>query len=105
MSKPKLVLTANPSFKAKVEIPVAGSKPAEVEFTFRHKSKDALKEWLESMQDKEDAETILDVVTGWDLEDPFDKSAVEKMSQNYVGSISAIIAKYISELTGKSLGN
>lgn len=105
MSKPKLVLTANPSFKAKVEIPVAGSKPAEVEFTFRHKSKDALKEWLESMQDKEDAETILEVVTGWDLDDPFDKAAIEKLAQNYVGSISAIIAKYISELTGKSLGN
>ena len=105
MSKPKLVLAANPSFKSKVEIPVAGSKPAEVEFTFRHKSKDALKEWLDSMQDKEDADAILEIATGWDLEDPFDKSAVEKMAQNYVGSTGAIIAKYLTELTGKSLGN
>jgi hypothetical protein len=105
MSKPKLVLTANPSFKAKVEIPVAGSKPAEVEFVFRHKSKDALKEWLEAMQDKEEADAIMEIASGWDLEDPFEKTAVEKLAQNYVGSIGAIIAKYISELTGKTLGN
>jgi hypothetical protein len=57
------------------------------------------------MQDKEEADAIMEIASGWDLEDPFEKTAVEKLAQNYVGSIGAIIAKYISELTGKSLGN
>lgn len=105
MSKPSLLLSPDPTFKSKVDIPIAGAKPFVVEFVFRHKSKDQLKEWLDSMQDKEDADAILEVASGWDQPDAFDRDSLVKLAQNRIGSVGAIIAKYISELADKRLGN
>lgn len=106
MAKVKLSLLASPTFKAVVNIPVAGKKAGEpVEFTFKARNKSAFKDFIEGMGKREDLDVILDIACGWELEDPFDKEHVEIMLEGYIGSALAIIQTYIAELTGARLGN
>ena len=105
MAKPKFSLTASPTFKVKVSIPVAGGKPVDVEFTFKHRTREAFKKFIESLTDREDVEVILDIASGWDLEDAFDAESLEQMVENHIGSGLAVIQAYISELTAAKVKN
>lgn len=105
MAKQKFNLSANPTFKAKVAIPVAGGKPADIEFIFKHRNKDALKDFIEEMKEKEDLELLQDLVTGWDIDDPFDAESLEKLVQNYPGSALAIYQAYMVEMSGARAKN
>lgn len=105
MAKPKLNLSAAPTFKVKVAIPVPGGKSVDVEFTFKHRTREAFKDFIEKISDREDVETILDIASGWDLDDPFDKDSLDEMTQNYIGSSMAIIQAYMSELTNARVKN
>ena len=104
-TKPKFSLTASPTFKAKVTIPVAGGKPVDVEFTFKHRTREAFKKFIESLTDREDVDVILDIASGWDLEDAFDAESLEQMVENHIGSGLAVIQTYISELTAAKVKN
>ncbi len=101
----KLALTPSPTFTAKVQIPVPGSKSVPVEFKFKGRTKDAFKELLETMADRDDVEAIMEVATGWDLEDAFSADNVEMLTQNYIGSAKAILETYISEQAAARSGN
>lgn len=101
----KLSLNAAPTFKAKVAIPVAGGKPADVEMVFKHRTKKQIKEFLAEIADKEDTALVLDMVSGWELEDPFSAESVDKLLDSYPGAALAIHRKYLDELYGQRLGN
>lgn len=105
MAKIKLVLTASPTFKAKVNIPVPGAPAVPVEFTFKHRSKEAFAEWIKGISDKEDSDLLMEVASGWELDDAFDKESINLMCENYMGAARAVIEKYISEQTAAKLGN
>ena len=101
----KLQLTASPTFKCNVLIPVPGKKPVPVEFSFKGRTKDEFKSFIDTIGDREDVDVILDIATGWELEEAFGRESVELLLQNYLGSARVIIEKYISELTAARLGN
>lgn len=105
MARPKFSLTASPTFKARVGIPVPGDKAVDVEFTFKGRTREAFKDFIDSLKDRDDAEVIMDIASGWDLDDAFEKENIEKLTQNYLGAARAIIEKYLSELTQARLGN
>lgn len=109
MAKAKLVLAAAPTFKSSVGIPVPGVKDTvPVEFIFRHRTKSALKEWRESLDLESDgvtAEHILDMATGWDLDEPFDAASIGQMLEVFPGSGIAIYVRYATELQDAKLGN
>ena len=105
MAKPKFSLTTNPTFKAKVLIPVPGKQAEAVEFTFKGRTREEFKEFVDTLKDREDIDVVMSVATGWELEDAFDKSNIELMLQNYLGASRAIIEKYLAELTQARLGN
>ena len=107
MAKPKFTLVAKPTFTAKVAIPVPGHAPELVEFTFKGRTRDQFAEFIESIKDGEvkDVEVIMDIASGWELEDAFDAKNVELLTQNYLGAARAIIDKYLAELTTARLGN
>lgn len=94
----KLKLDAAPTFKAPVEIPVAGGESVTVEMTFKHRTKDALDEFIKARPGKTDEASFTDMVEGWDLEDPFTKANVKKLLQNYIGAALATFHTYIDEL-------
>ena len=101
----KLALVANPTFKAKVPIPVAGGVAVEVEFTFKHRTKTALDEFIKSRADKSDAESFMAMVEGWELEDAFNAENVEVLLQNYIGTALATYRVYVDQLVQAKLGN
>lgn len=101
----KLVLTASPTFSANVLIPVPGKKPVPVEFKFKGRTKDEFRAFLDGLADREDADVVLDIANGWELDDPFDADNVALLLQSYIGAARAIIEKYINELTSARLGN
>lgn len=107
MARPKFTLVAKPTFTAKVAIPIPGQAAEMVEFTFKGRTRDQFAEFIESIKDGEakDVEVIMDIASGWELEDAFDAKNIEVLTQNYLGAARAIIDKYLAELTTARLGN
>jgi hypothetical protein len=100
----KLALKANPSFQAKVGIPVAGGASVDVLFTFRHRTKTELVDFVGALN-RSDEEIFLDIVTGWDLEDAFTPENVKLLLENYIGAALAVYEAYKAELVKAKEGN
>lgn len=99
-------LNPEPTFRAVVSIPVAGGEPAELEFEFRHKTRDESRAWFSGFAGRSEADCLMDIVAGWhNCETVFGKEALETLLQNYAQAGSAILAVYARELTGARLGN
>jgi len=99
-------LTPEPTFKAKVDIPIPGKKAQKVELTFKWRDSDDFKAFMQGLESYDsDTDAVMDFVTGWELSDAFSRENVEKMVKNYIGSARAIINVYIEENTGARLGN
>ena len=101
----KLSLVANPTFHAKVCIPVAGGDPVEVVFSFKHRTKDELDEFIKTRADKPDLDSFMEMIVGWNLEEEFNTENVETLLQNYVGTALATYRVYIDELIGARVKN
>ena len=101
----KLKLIANPTFKAKVGVPVAGGVPVEVELVFKHRTQTELDAFMESRDGKPNSETFLDMVQGWDLEDEFNPGNVDLLLQNYIGTTVVAYRVYVDELVKTKLKN
>ena len=102
----KLSLIASPTFSADVPIPVAGGDPVLVKIEFRHRTKAALKEWVESNSTRSDLDGFLDMVVGWPgLEDEFNRANVEVLLENYGGASLAVFKVYLDQLIQGRLGN
>jgi len=101
----KIKLVAEPTFKAKVGIPVAGAEPVEVMLTFRHRTKTVLDQWVKDRGDKSDADIFMEMVVAWELEDEFTLANVETLLQNYIGTGLAAYRVYIDELVQAKLKN
>ena len=102
---PKLKLIPDPTFKAKVAIPVKGGESVEVLFTFKGRTRDELKEFSESRKDKTDTETFKEMVVGWELDDEFTPENVDRLLQNYIGAGVACYMKYMDEHYKHKSGN
>jgi hypothetical protein len=103
-----LKLKANPTFKAKVMIPVAGGESLPVTFEFRHMTRDALESFLggEDAGKRSYEDTTCAIVAGWEgVDAPFSREAVAELFQNYMGAPLAILEVYGKELGKARLGN
>lgn len=98
-------LKANPTFSAKVAFPVAGAPSVDVVLTFKHRTKKAMDEFLNTRADRTDVESFLEMVVGWDLEDEFNKANVELLLENHMGVALATYKAYIDELVKAKQGN
>lgn len=101
----KIRLTPEPTFKAKVGIPVPGVQlPTKVEFTFKHRDKDALQAWL-AIEQTDDLVAVMDCAVAWENDEPFDDENVGRLLQSYVGAARAIVTTYLDELRGARAKN
>lgn len=100
----KFRLQPAPTFKAKVDIPVHGGSAVAVEFEFKHRTRDQIAEFFKD-EKRGDVDTILEVLAGWELDDPFGRESVELLVQNYAGAAPAIVARYVEELIQARKGN
>lgn len=101
----KLVLKAAPTFKAIVDIPVPGGLEAEIEFTFKHRTRDELDAFVKLQTGRDIVDTVLDIAEGWDLADPFCKASLQEFAQNYITGPAAVYEKYLAELVKARIKN
>ena len=101
-----LPLTPEPTFRAKVDIPVPGKKPHKLELIFKWRDLDEFRVWFDGIGNYEsDTDAIMDIASGWDHKLPFERENVEKIVKGYIGSAGAVIQKYMQENTGARQGN
>lgn len=105
MAKPKFTLNIAPTFKAPVDIQIPGGKSAVVEFTFKYRERKEFKEFMDSLPGSEDVDVLMDVASGWDLDEPFDAEHVTKMTERFMGSAQSILDVYLKEMTGARAKN
>jgi Phage tail assembly chaperone len=102
----KLKLVAAPTFRAKVGIPVAGGEAVPIEFIFKHRTRDALDEFIRTRaEQRDDLESFLEIVEGWELEDEFTRENAGLLLQNYIGAALAVYRAYVEELVQAKLKN
>lgn len=94
----KISLNPDPTFTAKVPVPVAGAGNVSVEFTFKHRTRSQVKQWLSDIKDKADEDVILQCVSGWELDDELNTKNVQLLCENYVGASGSIVETYLNEL-------
>jgi len=92
----------NPTFDLKVTIPTPAGN-GEIKFTFKHKGRKALQDFLKDLQEGEeksdDASLLLDIVSGWDgIDAKFSKEAFGTLLDNYPSAARAIMDAYVQTL-------
>jgi hypothetical protein len=103
----KLNLEPEPTFVAKVEIPVAGEGRADViSITFKYRTRKELTAFVDTRHEHSDVESFLDMVTSWDIDNlPFTRENVERLLEVRIGAAGAVYNKYLEELTKARQGN
>lgn len=91
----KLILQPHPTFKGIVDIPCAGENPATVEFTFIHRTKSALDEFIKTRVGVEDVTSFMAMVSGWDLDEEWNANNVALLLENYIGAAQATFQAYV----------
>lgn len=101
----KFKLAVEPTFKAKVSIPVPGGKAEPVEFTFNYFTRDDYIALFSASPAPSDKELIMRIVSGWELSDEFNDDNVDQLLQAYQKAAGAIVSKFVEELGPARLGN
>lgn len=95
----KFKLEVSPTFKATVGLPIHGGKTVDLEFEFKHRTRDQLNEWMKGLPKRGDVDILEDVLAGWSLDDPFTRESMELLAQNFAGAPREIVSAYIDEMT------
>ena len=101
----KIKLDADPTFACDVNIPVPGNGTTPVKFTFKHRTRKGVVEWLEQDKEANDVAMVEAVATGWELDDTFNAENIAKLCDNYAGAGFAIVQTYLEELRGARAKN
>lgn len=94
----KLKLVPSPTFTAKASIPVAGGADVPMGFTFKHRTRTELDEFGKGLAKQSDADAFMDMLTGWEFDEEFNKENIELLLQNYQGAALAVYDTYKTEL-------
>jgi hypothetical protein len=103
--KVKLRLVPDPTFRASAPVPVPGKGSADVEFEFRWRGQKDIDELLKSKKDHGNVELLMEILVGWELDDPFNRENVERFVDHYPAAAGAITHVYVKECYGAREGN
>lgn len=101
----KLKLNPSPTFESVVDIPLHGGGSVPVKFRFKHCTRAALKEFIETVKDRADIDNVLEMASGWDLVDEFNRENLSMLLENYSGAGREIFNKYVDEITQSRIKN
>ena len=106
----KLKLIPDPTFEAKVAVPVPGAGTVDVKFTFKHRTRDELQRFLaETASDAEskmdDVQLVMACACGWELADTFDEKNVGEFVRQYIAGPASVYETYTAEMIGARLKN
>jgi hypothetical protein len=106
-------INPNPTFTVPVPITVPGMpEPLEVQITFRHKNKAALRAWVADGAGKEDAALLNELITDWSgMQDekganvPYSLSALSDLLDGYWAARDDITDAYLIALKASKSKN
>jgi hypothetical protein len=102
----KLSLIADPTFSASAPIPVPGSDPVPVSFTFKHRTRDELKTFVkDEAPNLADVDLLQAIATGWELDEAYTPENIAIFCQHRHAASAEIWRTYLRELTQARLGN
>lgn len=107
----KLVLVPAPTFAAKVPVPVPGAGTVDTEFTFKHRTRDEMRSFVERVNVTEgdsamdDVQLVMECASGWELADTFNEANVREFCRQYIGGPTAVFETYVAEMAGARLKN
>lgn len=94
-----------PTFTALVPLSAPGTAdPWDVSFTFRHKGRRQIAEWVASWPGRPDEDILAEVIEGWDVKRkgtpvPYTKTALSELLDGYPAAAREIRDAYLRELT------
>jgi hypothetical protein len=101
-------LKANPTFRMKVAIPVAGGASVELDAEFRHFTRSQLQAFssADATTSRSDVDTLAEIMSGWhNVDEPMTREALDVLVENYAGAAAAIVTTWLRELAAQRLGN
>ena len=94
------------TFLAPVQLHRAGAdEPEVVNLNFKYVAPEDLVKRLDELGPMTPAGAVLDMATGWDMDEPFEKEHVEKLCRVYYGVGQAAIDGLIQGLAPARVGN
>ena len=124
----KICIAQNATFAAPVLIPIVGSAPEKVEFTFKYRDRAELAalfdEWNEkrkkaqaalgdkpswseivAVDTEQQTQQIKDLVVGWGFDDKFDDQSIKAFVKSCQGATEAVVNAYEGAYGRARLGN
>ena len=111
MTQAKLTLDMEPTFWARVKLPVpGGAQPGEkvVEFDveFKARTREELSKLSLDTTEVDDVGAVQSYVAGWNIEGiPFTPENIKKLSQKYHAFVRTVTKTYIDQQMQARLGN
>lgn len=93
-------LQPNPTFKAPVEIHVAGqAKPARIEVEFKYLKRDEMADFFSTLSGRKDEDALADIVVGWSgVDAPYSVEALAQLLNNYLPAARALFDAFMTGL-------
>lgn len=124
----KIRIAQSPTFKAMVLIPIVGSEPEKIEFTFKYRDRLELAalfdEWntnrdqaraalgekptysqIVAADTEQQSQQIKDLVVGWGFDDKFDDKSILALVKSCQGAAEAVVEAYQGAYKLARLGN
>lgn len=100
MAKMKLTLGPLPDFKLPVNFVMPDGSEQKIIFTVKHKKATEVQE-LYRKEGVKDFDFIMNIATGWDLEEEFNHENAKLLVDYYPGSALALVQSYLGALAGQ----
>jgi len=99
-------LNPNPTFWVKTKVRSPGGEESEFEVEYRHKGKEALTQFMESVKGRDEAEVMAEVIVNWrGMDVDFSAANLKALFDNYPGLGSVMLVDYGVELMKARAGN
>lgn len=104
MAKVKFVLGKLPDFDLPVDFVMVNGDESRIVFKARHKSAEEIQA-LYNREDVRDGDFILELASGWNIEDEFNKENVDELIKYYPSAAFALSQTYMRALAGQRVKN
>lgn len=105
MAKMKLTLAALPDFKLPVKFMMPNGEEQSIVFTVRHMKASEVQEMYSSEKVTSDSDMIMNIATGWNLEEEFTAENAKLLVDYYPSAALALAGSYLQALAGQRVKN
>lgn len=99
-------LNPNPTFWVKTRVRTPGGEESEFEVEYRHKGREALKQYLGAINGRDEAEALSEIIAGWrGMDAEFNPANLKTLLDNYPGLAVLMLGDYTVELMKARTGN